>query len=311
MPVSSELLRDILNCWGLAFEDLHPEIPIQGSPERCLYRVVVDAGGSRHLLEELDSRTMARKIRIARHVTLLAARGLPALAPRAGLDGSFVQRVADRTWQLTPFLDGLAPNPENLWRDAWRGEALALFLRDLRQAAHDLDATEIPFDLRAYAAQIASDAQKRHPSVFARLSPVFALIDGQLAACPSLPTAFSHGDPHPLNMIWGKDRILGAIDWEFCGPKCVLHDMALIIGCVGSDDEAALGGPLVTTFVDTLRSCGLLDSTLAAHLPTWILALRTAWLAEWLRREDTDMIEFEMFYMTTLAQRFFGGNAAL
>lgn len=159
MPVSSELLRDILNCWGLAFEDLHPEIPIQGSPERCLYRVVVDAGGSRHLLEELDSRTLARKIRIARHVTLLAARGLPALAPRAGLDGSFVQRVADRTWQLTPFLDGLAPNPENLWRDAWRGEALALFLRDLRQAARDLDATEIPFDLRAYAAQIASDAQ--------------------------------------------------------------------------------------------------------------------------------------------------------
>ena len=108
-------------------------------------------------------------------------------------------------------------------------------------------------------------------------------------------------------MIWGKDRILAAIDWEFCGPKCVLHDMALILGCVGSEDENALDGPFITAFLDTLRSCGLLEGMLEAHLPTWTLALRTAWLAEWLRREDTDMIEFEIFYMTTLADRFFKG----
>ncbi|MBU4526403.1 MAG: phosphotransferase [Desulfomicrobium sp.] len=310
MHPSPELLHDILSCWGLTFEDIHPDIPLQGSPERCLYRVVVDADGSRHVLEELDSRTLTRKIRIAGRIAHLATSGLPVAAPRTGLDGNFAQRAGDRIWQLTPFLDGVAPDPENFWRDAWRGEALARFLRDLRHAAQGLDAGEETFDLRAYAARIAGDAQKRHPDVFARLSPIFSLIDRQLAACPSLPVVFCHGDPHPLNMIWGADRILGAIDWEFCGPKCVLHDMALILGCVGSDDEAALSGPLVTAFMKTLRSCDLLDSNLEAHLPTWTLALRTAWLAEWLRREDADMIEFEIFYMTTLADRFFGGNAA-
>lgn len=307
MHPSPELLRDILSCWGLTHQGIHPEIPIQGSPERCLYRVVVDAGGSRHFLEELDPRSLPRKNRIAQRITHLATKGLPVAAPLTGLDGSFVQYVGERNWQLTPFLEGIAPDPDNSWRDAWRGEALALFLRDLRQGSRDLAANEETFDLRGYVMKIAHDAKNLHPAVLARLAPVFTLIERRLAACADLPVVFCHGDPHPLNMIWGKDRILAAIDWEFCGPKCVLHDMALVVGCVGSEDEDALSGPFITTFLNTLRSCGLLDSTLEPHLPTWTLALRVAWLAEWLRRNDTEMIEFEVFYMTTLADRFFKG----
>lgn len=311
MHPSPELLRDILSCWGLAFEGIQPEIPIQGSPERCLYRVVVDASGSRHFLEELDSRSLPRKNRIAQCITHLATMGLPVAAPLAGLDGKFVQCVGERNWQLTPFLEGIAPDPGNSWRDAWRGEALALFLGDLRQGGQDLAANEEAFDLRGYVMKIAHDTKKLHPAVFARLAPVFSLIEGRLAACADLPVAFCHGDPHPLNMIWGKDRILAAIDWEFCGPKCVLHDMALIMGCVGSEDEDALSGPFITTFLGTLRSCGLLHSTLEPHLPTWTLALRVAWLAEWLRRNDTEMIEFEVFYLRTLTRRFFGEKLSM
>jgi homoserine kinase type II len=56
-----------------------------------------------------------------------------------------VQRVGGRDWQLTPFLEGIAPDPGNSWRDAWRGEALALFLRDLRQGSLDLAANEETF----------------------------------------------------------------------------------------------------------------------------------------------------------------------
>ena len=307
MHPSAELLRDILGSWGLTYQDIHPNIPIQGSPERCLYRVVVDAGGSRYFLEELDSRSLPRKNRIAQRIAHLAARGLPVTAPLNGLDGNFAQNVGGRDWQLTPFLEGIASDPGSYWRDAWRGEALALFLRDLRQASPSLVVNEETFDLRGYVMKIAHDAKQVHPAVFARLAPVFSLIERLLAACPDLPVTFCHGDPHPLNMIWGADRILGAIDWEFCGPKCVLHDMALIMGCVGSEDEDALSGPFITAFLDTLRACGLLDNELESHLPTWTLALRTAWLAEWLRREDTEMVEFEVFYMRTLADRFFGG----
>ena len=311
MHPSPELLRGILSCWGLTHQGIHPEIPIQGSPERCLYRVVVNAGGTLFFLEEMDSHSLPRKNRIAQRTAHLSAKGLPVAAPLAGLDGNFVQCVDGRNWQLTPFLEGIAPAPGNSWQDAWRGEALALFLRDLRQGGRDLAANEEAFDLRGYVMKIARDAKKLHPAVFARLAPVFALIERRLAACANLPVVFCHGDPHPQNMIWGSNRILAAIDWEFCGPKCVLHDPALVVGCVGSEDEDALSGPFVTAFLGTLRSCGLLDNTLEPHLPTWTLALRTAWLAEWLRREDADMIEFETFYMTTLAERFFGGHASV
>ena len=110
MHPSPELLREILSRWGLAFEGTQLHIPIQGSPERCLYRVVVDAGGSRHILEELDSRTLPRKLLVAERISRLAATGLPLAAPRAGLDGRFVQRAGERNWQMTPLTTRLRSN---------------------------------------------------------------------------------------------------------------------------------------------------------------------------------------------------------
>ena len=305
MNPSLTFLQGVLDCWNLTCTKAHPEIPIQGSPERSLDRIVLDAGEKRYLLEEQDARALPRKTLIAERVRFLAAKGLPVAAPVTGPDGRLIQHAQGRHWQLTEFLAGVELNHESYWREAWRGEALAQFLIDLRPASQDLVVErEGVFGLGGYVRRIAHDAKKLHPETFARLAPLFALMARRLP--PDLPVAFCHGDPHPQNMIWGTDRILGAIDWEFSGLKCALHDMALIVGCVGSEDEEALDGPLVTAFLDGLRSSGELTPTLEEHLPIWTLALRTAWLAEWLRREDRAMIEFEIFYMQTLANRFFG-----
>jgi homoserine kinase type II len=305
MNPSLKFLQSILDCWNLTCTKAQPEIPIQGSPERSLDRIVLDAGEKRYLLEEICASSLPHKILIAERVALLAARGLPVAAPVAGPNGKLIQHALGQHWQLTEFLAGVELDHESYWRETWRGEALAHFLVDMRRVSRDMAVEkEEVFDLGAYAKRIAHDAKRMQPKIFAQLAPLFALIDRRLP--PDLPVAFCHGDPHPQNMIWGTDRILGAIDWEFSGPKCVLHDMALIVGCVGSEDEDALNGPLVTAFLDTLRSCDELTPALEQHLPAWTLALRTAWLAEWLRREDAAMIEFEVFYMKTLAERFFG-----
>lgn len=305
-PVGHERLRDVLTLWGLDFGCVLPDISVQGSPERCLRRSVIQADGTPYLLEELDPATSSRKTVMARRLEHLAAKGLPVPVPRPGLNGLHVQAAHNQFWQLTPFLMGSELARDMYWRDAWRGAALAGYLVEMRRAARGMDLDEPSFDLRAYVRRIAADTHRLHPEVHVRLARLFPLLDRELAACARLPVVFSHGDPHPLNIIWGEDRILAAIDWEFCGPKCVLHDMALVLGCVGSEDEEALGGFFVKAFLGTLRSSGLLDSTLERYLPTWTLALRTAWLAEWLRREDMEMAEFEVFYMTTLAGRFFG-----
>jgi len=292
--------------WGLTFECALPGIPMQGSPERCLDRMVIRADGVRYLLEELAPASVPRKMVMAGRLAHLAGHGLPVAAPLPGPDGEYVQTAGGKPWQLSPFVQGVEPDRETYWQEAWRGEALARFLADMRRAARSLEPDEPPFDLRAYTRRIASDTRRLHPAVHARLSPVFTLVDDRLAEARNLPVVFSHGDPHPMNVIWGRESILAVIDWEFCGPKCTLHDMALVLGCVGSEDEDALGGDFAMAFVETLRSEGLLDAGLQAHLPAWTLALRTAWLAEWLRRGDTEMAEFEVFYMTTLAERFFG-----
>jgi homoserine kinase type II len=305
MIPSLTFLQGILDNWNLTCTKVHPEIPIQGSPERSLDRIVLDAGEKRYLLEELDARFLPRKILIAERVAHLSAKGLPVAAPVTGPNGQLIQHAQGRYWQLTEFLAGVELDHESYWREAWRGKALAQFLIDLRLASRDLAMErEEVFDLGGYVRRIARDADKLHHGTFAQLAPLFRLMDKRLP--PNLPVAFCHGDPHPQNMVWGTDRILAAIDWEFAGPKCVLHDMALIVGCVGSEDENALDGPLVTAFLDALRSSGELSPALEEHLPIWTLALRTAWLAEWLRREDRAMIEFEAFYMQTLARRFFG-----
>jgi homoserine kinase type II len=303
MNLDPGFLNTILSAWGLRLECAKPEIPIQGSPERCLDRVVVRGDAADWLLEELDAGCLARKSAIAARLAHLSRRGLPVAAPLPGMNGATSQQAHGRHWQLSPFLDGVPLDRGTYWRDDWRGEALARYLADMRRAAQDLAPDEPPFDLLAYARRIEADTHRLHPRVHGRLAAIFTLVDRGLNACGDLPAVFCHGDPHPLNVIWGQDRILAAIDWEFCGPKCALHDLALVLGCVGSEDEEALDGAFARAFLETARNEGLLDEELEAWLPTWTLALRTAWLAEWLRRGDMEMAEFEVFYMSVLAAR--------
>ena len=305
MNLDPGFLNSVLAAWGLSLECAKPEIPVQGSPERCLDRVVVRAGAADWLLEELDAAFLARKTVIAARLAHLSRHGLPMAAPLPGVDGAFTQRAHGRNWQLSPFLNGVQLNRDAYWRDAWRGEALARYLAGMRRAAGGMDLDESPFDLRAYVRRIEADTCRLHPQIHGRLAAIFSLLDRGLAECSTLPIVFSHGDPHPLNIIWGEDRILAAIDWEFCGPKCALYDLALVLGCVGSEDEEALDGAFARCFLETAHKEGLLDAELEARLPTWTLALRTAWLAEWLRREDMETAEFEVYYMGVLAGRFF------
>ena len=306
MNLDPGFLNTVLSAWDLRLECARPEIPIQGSPERCLDRVVVRAGAADWLLEELNAGSLDRKKAIASRLTHLSRRGLAVAAPLPGNDDLTTQHTHERHWQLSPFLDGVPLDRDTYWRDAWRGEALARYLSDMRRAAGGLDTDEAPFDLRAYVRRIEADTRRLHPQVHGRLAAIFSLLNSRLHECEPLPVVFSHGDPHPLNVVWSENRILAAIDWEFCGPKCALHDAALVLGCVGSEVEDALDGAFVRSFLETLRAEGLLDAKLEAHLPTWTLALRTAWLAEWLRRGDMEAAEFEVFYMGILAGPLFG-----
>lgn len=299
------LLTDTLNRWNTQFLRLRPDLSLCGSPERCAARMAVeDQTGACLILEELAPQTVSAKQRIADSLQHLAHHGLRVVTPLPGANGRCIQQVRGRFWQLTPFVASQPLDHATYWQEAWRGQALARYLTDLRHAARNLALTTPVFDLPGYVRRIMADAAGRHPRVWQELRPVRVLLDSRLPEMHAdLPVMFSHGDPHPGNMLWGRKDILTAIDWEFCGPKHALYDPALIIGCVGSEAPEALDGPFVRGFLATLRDRGQLDSRQETALPVVTLAQRTAWLAEWLRREDREMIDFEIFYMQLLADR--------
>ena len=118
-----------------------------------------------------------------------------------------------------------------------------------------------------------------------------------------LPTGFCHGDYHAVNIIWGAATIHAVIDWEFLGVKPELYDAANMLACLGIEDPAALEGDYVRDFIGTLKGSGLFAAESFRVLPDLMIGLRFAWLSEWLRKNDEDMIQMELDYFEILKER--------
>ncbi len=84
-----------------------------------------------------------------------------------------------------------------------------------------------------------------------------------------------------------------------------IYDLALIIGCVGTEDQDALQGAFNESLISTVREAGVLSESEWQILPALIIALRFYWFSEWLRRNDEDMISFELFYVKHLMEMYY------
>jgi len=62
----------------------------------------------------------------------------------------------------------------------------------------------------------------------------------------------------------------------------------------------SLSGDLVGIFIGKMKKSGVISKMSWTYLPEFIVALRFAWLAEWLRLRDRDMIRLEHDYMKLL-----------
>lgn len=297
------MIDELLNLWNRTAATVRNDIPLAGSPERCAMRVAVqDDRGEVLVLERLSRDQTNRRRSIAKVLAALADNGLAlSLVYLPDADGDYVAEHRGESYMLAPLLPGGPPPRPESAEHAWRGKALAEFLMDMEQTAaslpHDLvDVLGPPLDLPAYAASLAETVRVREPSVHARLMPSLDRLAPFLESWGSLPLSLCHGDYHPLNVLWSENAVTGVIDWEFMGSKPTLYDAANCAGCVGSEGPAALTGGLVTTLIQTLQKSGR-DMTL---LPEIVASLRTAWLSEWLRRSDREMIDLELDYLDAL-----------
>lgn len=302
-------LSDILESWGISSHEARPDIIIPGSPERCVQRQVVEGeGGMLWVLERLFPRQQEQRERIGTALSALREAGLPVLAYQPGPDGRFVLHKNEFHWQLAPYVPGdVLPQPDFV-DHAERGESLAGFLVHLTREGASIHAfdDEPDFDLPAYVRHLMQTIEPREPELFSPLLDIQAALAPLFEAWNDLPRCFSHGDFHPLNVIWKGMKVAAVIDWEFAGKRPILYDAANCLGCVGIEDPDALGNGLAPAMLSALGRAEVPDAISLGFLPHLLLALRFAWMSEWLRRKDTEMQELELRYMRLLAHNLDG-----
>jgi len=204
---------------------------------------------------------------------------------------------------MIPFVSGVPLDREKYIYEKWRGPVLADFLIELRRKSQGLpfiDASEV-FSLKDYVHKLIREINLYNKDIKAEIKDIAGFLEKDLMPVyKKLPVAFCHGDYHPLNIIWSTDDIKCVIDWEFSGYKNELYDAANLIGCVGVEDPESLTGELVKSFIADIKEARIISKTSWHYLVEFIVALRFAWLSEWLRHKDSEMIRLELDYMQLL-----------
>ena len=293
--------------WDLDIRAIRKDIAICGSPERCEFRFVVEcANNDLYVIESLAENEVNHKHMIIDRLNYLFARGLNGITPcLSAKDGRYIVKSDERFWQLSRFIDGIAVKRPGYVFDQWRGNVLAHFLIDLRRASLKMPGLEskTPFSITGFIHTLVNQIKNYEPELHKNLLPVIDFLEKNfMKTYDRLPAAFCHGDYHALNIIWSETGINAVIDWEFCGIKPEIYDIANMIGCIGIENPEALAGPLVTDFISGLKDAAIISDLSWTVLLEFCVALRFAWLSEWLRHNDREMIEMETVYMDLLVR---------
>jgi homoserine kinase type II len=298
-------LQAIARFWQVNLKELHYDIQIQGSPERSVFRVVLeDNNGKFFVLEQVDPKTFERKKQIAETLHFLENQNLLRVQPYlSSAKSKYIIKHKINFWQMTPFVQGIALDREKYMYEQWRGPALADFLIELRRKSQKLPfcCSRKIFSLKNYVYKLIREINLYNKDIKSEVNDIAVFLEKDfMPVYDKIPVAFCHGDYHPLNIIWSADDIKCVIDWEFCGYKSDLYDAANLIGCVGVEDPQSLNGMLVKGFIAKMKDAGIISPIGWKYLVEYIVALRFAWLSEWLRRKDSEMISLELDYMRLL-----------
>ena len=108
---------------------MHYNIPVQGSPERSIFRVVLeDEKREFFVLEQIPLKVVKRKKEIAADLDFLANNNLARIQPYlADKKGNHIIKYKTYFWQMTPFVQGVALDREKYMYEKWRGPGAGRF----------------------------------------------------------------------------------------------------------------------------------------------------------------------------------------
>ncbi len=298
-------LIDAAAAWGLRVRKIRREIEIAGSPERCELRFVIECDDDRlYVLESIFDEDVDRKLKIIYFLEFLSRKGASRINPYMAAQGSeYIVPRGERFWQISPFIRGVPLDRPAYVLDRWRGKVLADFLVELREKSRGAPyfSGRRVFSITDFIHRLLGEIKENEPGLRAEIQPAVDFLEnGFMDVHDQLPTAFCHGDYHPLNIIWAEKAIEAVIDWEFLGYKPDIYDAANMIGCIGVENPEGLSGDLVKDFIGELKKSGIISPLSWEHLHDFVVAMRFAWLSEWLRNRDKEMIELEKVYMKLL-----------
>lgn len=291
--------------WNIEYQCVRNDIDIQGSPERTLSRVVVqDKGGNLYLLEEFSKSKFKRRLNVAKAIEFLNKNGLKkALLYQKSNSGEFLPFYNDTCFQLSSFLISTEIKRPDYLESSEIGKNFAVFLIQQSKASINME-TKIffkPFSIKKYIYEIFSTMKIHDLDIYEKYLPFLKFLEKDfMENHDKLPISFVHGDLHPLNVIWDQNKIKAVIDWEFAGFKPDLYDAANLVGCAGIEDPEGLGMPMVMTFIETIKKQNIISQKGWSMFPEYVLALRFAWLSEWLRKKDYEMQELEACFLAIL-----------
>jgi homoserine kinase type II len=300
-----DAVGEIAAFWGISLGAVDRSIIPGGSPERTLFRVVIeDRHGSAFILERIPASAYYTKMRIIKSLEFLAQKGLAGITPyRTGAGGEAIQRCDRGFWQAVPFISGVPLDRQCYLYEGWRADVLSRFLIELRDKSREIPffAPGEKFSLRDYVLTLVRTIERHAPELLHRVRPTLSFLEQDfMGVYDRLPIGFCHGDYHPLNIIWGKAEVRSVIDWEFTGIKPEIYDLANMVGCLGIEHPSSLARDLVTRLIAQVRAANIFSDISWGHFIEFVVALRFAWLSEWLRKEDREMIGLELEYMDLL-----------
>jgi homoserine kinase type II len=308
MEYSLDNLKQILESWDLELLKIREDLVIAGSPERTDFRVVLETkDGGLFLVENFSDKLVEVKEKIINVLEFLENKELGKINNYIkNQDGKYIIEDQGKFWQLQKFITGTKLDRINYIFEEWRGEVLAEWLINFKNKSKDIKVkNQEVFSLKDYVYQIYTDVQNHNPEIIPRLKPIIDFLESNLMDnYNQLPIAFCHGDYHPVNVIWSKDNIQAVIDWEFCGLKPEIYDIANMVSCVGMENPECLQRGLIIGFIKKIKSTKLIQDISWKYLIDAMIAIRFAWLAEWLRKDIPEMIELELIYMHLLKDNY-------
>jgi len=294
----------VLSSWGIVFSRDEASVNIEGSPERTAARSVIkDTDGQRWILEQIEEGNLARKCDIAQQLLDLRSSGLTGIHPwKKTSAGTFFHTAGNHHWMVRPFINGEPLDRKTYLNDSWRIDAMTDFLLELRKSSRGLSGRI--FSIKAYAEDRLNVWSGCYSKLAEKLQPSFKKLQQRFfPVYDRLPVAFCHGDYHPLNMIWGRESIQSVIDWEFCGTKPELYDVALLLGCIGFDDPDYLIHEPALHVIRNLRQAGFGSDESWEYLLDLTAVIRYGWMSEWIRRRDREARKMEAVYIDILVDQ--------